>query len=170
MGTDLPLDELDYSYAPRPPDPLAPAIDRHMWEMALLRPCSNRTFCGIDLTFCPLSLFHDCIEPLPLDSSVFLPKIPQKHSEWLLKTPETDYAWGIQTKEEPYFILLVCYHLLIFAGPFVFWAWWLSYEHAQTGIWDLQNASVPATIVGVLLSLFWSVAHPLRILDSQRLK
>lgn len=78
-----------------------------------------------------------------------------------------DYAWGVIAKEEPYMIILVIYHLVMFAGPFGFWAWWLTSQHAQTGVWDLQNAAVPATVVGVLVSLFWSAAQPLRVFDAR---
>lgn len=166
VGTDLPSCPIDYSYDPRPPNPLAPGVDKHMWELALLRPC-KRPFSCVGLPFCILSCFHDCGPNFPAGSNIFLPKIPQKHSRWLIETPEMDYAWGVIAKEEPYMIILVIYHLVMFAGPFGFWAWWLTSQHAQTGLWDLQNAAVPATVVGVLVSLFWSAAQPLRVFDAR---
>ncbi len=160
-GPDLPTCPIDYSYDPRPPNPLAPAIDKHIWELALLQPCRG-VFLGLKLPFCPLSWFHDCMPPLPTGSNIFLPKIPQKHTEWLLKTPDIDYAWGAKAVEEPYLIILIMYHVLMFAGPFGFWGWWLTFEHARTGQWDLQDAMVPATVVGISVSLFWSAAQPLK--------
>ena len=42
------------------------------------------------------------------------------------------------------------YHLLILALPFGFWGWW---QATHPG--DLQNASVPVTVVLTMLSLFW---------------
>jgi hypothetical protein len=135
-----------------------------MWELALLRPC-NRTLLGVRLPICPLSWFHDCIQPHSAGSLLFLPAIPKKHTEWLLKTPDIDYAWGIVAKEEPYLIILVIYHFLMFAGPFGFWAWWLA--QGEGGAWDLQDAAVPTTMVGVLVSLFWSAAQPLGFFDSR---
>jgi hypothetical protein len=42
-------------------------------------------------------------------------------------------------------------------------------RHIQTGICDLQNGAVPAAIIAVFSSVFWSVTHPLRFLDNPRL-
>jgi hypothetical protein len=42
------------------------------------------------------------------------------------------------------------YHILILALPFGFWGWW---QATHPG--DLQNASVPVTVVLTMLSLFW---------------
>ena len=93
---------------PCPPDPLVPAVDKHMWELALF-PWTPQ------LPFGPLSWFHGCILPLP--------GIPQKHSRWLIKTSDTNYARGIKTIEEPCILILAAYHVLMLAGPF--WLWGL---------------------------------------------
>ncbi|OAL38123.1 hypothetical protein AYO20_02575 [Fonsecaea nubica] len=165
-GPDLPSCPIDYSYDPRPPDPRAPALDKHVWELALLRPCRGATL-GVNLQFCLLSWLHDCLPPLGAGSNIYLPTIPQKHSEWLLKTPGIDYAWGIKAVEEPYIIILIMYHVLMLAAPFGFWAWWLVFEHARTGQWDLQDASIPVSVFLVLLSLFWAAAKPLKVFDTR---
>lgn len=55
---------------------------------------------------------------------------------------------------------MVVYHVLILAGTFGVWGWWMRVHPG-----DLQNAAVPLTTVAVLLSLFWSVAGVLRILS-----
>ncbi|KIW79955.1 hypothetical protein Z517_06570 [Fonsecaea pedrosoi CBS 271.37] len=165
-GPDLPSCPIDYSYDPRPPDPRAPALDKHVWELALLRPCRGATL-GVNLQFCLLSWLHDCLPPLGAGSNIYLPTMPQKHSEWLLKTPGIDYAWGIEAVEEPYIIILIMYHVLMLAAPFGFWAWWLVFEHARTGQWDLQDASIPVSVFLVLLSLFWAAAKPLKVFDTR---
>jgi hypothetical protein len=66
-------------------------------------------------------------------------------------------SWGIQAQHAISALRVVLYHLVIFAGTFGFWAWWLA-THPS----DLQNAAVPLTTVAMLLSLFWGSAGILK--------
>jgi hypothetical protein len=60
-------------------------------------------------------------------------------------------AWGLQAHFSISAMLVFIYHLLMIAGAVAFWGWW---ELRHPG--DLQNATVPLSIVAVFLSLFWS--------------
>jgi hypothetical protein len=63
---------------------------------------------------------------------------------------EKSYAWGLEARHEISSIYVAFYHLLILALPFSFWGWW---QTTHPG--DLQNASVPVTVVLAMISLFW---------------
>ncbi|KAI1622528.1 hypothetical protein EDD37DRAFT_651800 [Exophiala viscosa] len=166
---DLPEDEVEYTYSPRPPEVTvsAPGITKHMWQHAL-HPCDGRLM-GLTLGFCALGWFHDCVEYFNPDSSEYIVRIPKKHSEWLVETEGIDDAFGILTKEEPSILYVLVYHVLILAGPFAFWGWAMPRESRQDGSWDLQNPSVPVTIALSLLSLFWALAYPLKMFRDPKL-
>src|SRR5579862_5134277 len=59
------------------------------------------------------------------------------------------FAWGIQTRYSISFFHVVIYHVLMLPMLFGVWIWW---QHKHNG--DMQNASIPFTIVLTLLSLF----------------
>jgi hypothetical protein len=59
--------------------------------------------------------------------------------------------WGLVAVERISFARVSVYHLLMLSGPFAFWFLWLYYWQNTT---DLQNASVPLSVVCTLLSLF----------------
>ncbi|KAI1613913.1 hypothetical protein EDD36DRAFT_473920 [Exophiala viscosa] len=160
---DLPEDKLEYTYSPCPPQITvsAPGITRHMWQHAL-RPCDRRMM-GLALGFCASGWFHDCVESLNPGSTEYIVRLPKKHSEWLIDTEGIDDAFGILTKEEPSILYVLVYHIVILAGPFAFWAWTMPREGRQDGSWNLQDPSVPVTVVLALLSLFWALARPLKL-------
>jgi hypothetical protein len=86
-------------------------------------------------------------------------RIPKRKSALEIKIGSLEFAWGVQTQHTISLMGLVVYHLLILAGTFGFWGWWI-WMHPG----DLQNAAVPLSTVAVLLSLFWSTAGVLKIL------
>lgn len=63
------------------------------------------------------------------------------------------YAWGLEAKYEISAAYVFLYHVLIAIIPFGLWGWWMR-KHPN----DLQGASVPATRVFVMVSLFWSAS------------
>lgn len=160
---DLPVDKLEYTYSPCPPQITvsAPGITRHMWQHAL-RPCDRRMM-GLALGVCASGWFHDCVESLNPGSTEYIVRLPKKHSEWLIDTEGIDDAFGILTKEEPSILYVLVYHIVILAGSFAFWAWTMPREGRQDGSWNLQDPSVPVTVVLGLLSLFWALARPLKL-------
>jgi hypothetical protein len=137
---DLPVpdDEL-YEYSPRPATEIPP-IQRHEFEYALL-PCCNSP--------CPLSTFHDCVEPRCGDLA--LKRIPKRKRELELTVNTRELAWGLQAHYKPHVLLVFLYHVFFLLGPFAFWGWWQA-AHPN----DLQNAALPFTVVVTLISLFWS--------------
>lgn len=106
---------------------------------------------------CPLALIHDCIE-IPGDKFA-IQRIPKRKEALLVKVNAPEFAWGIEARNSISLVGVFTYHILILAGPFIFWGWWLRYHPG-----DSQNGSVPITIVTVLLSLFWASAGILNIL------
>jgi hypothetical protein len=96
------------------------------------------------------SLLHECLPRL--NTTRAIKRIPKKKSPF--DTSSTDdknaYAWGLEARHEISAAYVAFYHLLILALPFSFWGWW---QARHPG--DLQNASVPVTIVLTMLSLFW---------------
>ncbi|KAF2462719.1 uncharacterized protein BDR25DRAFT_347630 [Lindgomyces ingoldianus] len=137
---DLPT-SLEYKYAPRPPHAENPPIPQHEFDMhlhACVQPCI-------------WSRFHDCMPEL--NTTIVLESIPKKVSQFDVDSDQVvdAYAWGLEAKYAVSAMYVAIYHLIIFAFPFGFWAWWL---HGHPN--DLQGASVPATIALGLLSLFWS--------------
>lgn len=67
-----------------------------------------------------------------------------------IRSNNLEFAWGIQARHTISALMMILYHLLILAGTFGFWAWWLVI-HPN----DLQNAAVPFATVVMAIPLFW---------------
>ena len=117
----------------------APPISRHEFEMRLSS-CQPG---------CKLRWLHDCF--LSDESNNVIRHTPKKRNIFLYDTHARDEAWGLHAVHHISFLYILSYHLLIIAGPFVFWGWWLGKKPA-----DWQNASVPFAMLLGSLSLFWS--------------
>lgn len=137
---DLPTHQ-DYQYSPRvgSADARNPPISPHAFE-SLLHACCDP---------CTWPIPHDCMPPPA--SVIYLERIPKRKRSF--ETDQASPIWGFETVFSPSLAHIFAYHCLMVIGPFAFWAWWLK-EHPD----DLQNASVPATLVLAALSLFWSSA------------
>ena len=80
-----------------------------------------------------------------------LEQLPRRRKRWDYHLEEeTDEAWGIHVVFAVSFLRVMIYHILILAGPMIFWGLWI-----QKWPRDWQNASIPFFDVVVLLSLFW---------------
>lgn len=132
-------EDIVYEYQPRPPAAEDPPILPHEFELALSA-CSSK---------CPLSAFHDGVQP-PIGTFA-IERIQKRKGMMQVHGDSPEFSWGIQAQHVISFCRMILYHILIFAGTFGFWAWWLV-KHPN----DLQNAAVPLTTVAVFLSLFWS--------------
>ena len=132
-----------YEYNPKPPQ-ADPPISRHEFEMAF---ASCDSPCGSP---CLLAPFHDCVEPMW--GNEVLNAIPKRKTALEIKKIGREEIWGIQAQYRPSIVYAVLYHLLIIAGTFGIWGWWLS-RHP----YDLQSAAVPVTLALGLFSLFWSL-------------
>lgn len=140
---DLPTDK-EYVYTPRPPTATNPPISLHEFQVRL-NACEAS---------CPWRWFvlHECIPQLDTCTSIIcFPKTRHKALTTSSPVQPTDVAWGLEAKHRISAAYVFIYHVLIVAGPFAVFGWWMS---VHTG--DQQNAGVPIIIVLSLLSLFWS--------------
>jgi hypothetical protein len=87
----------------------------------------------------------------PPTGVVHLDRIPKRSRCFERETSSP--IWGLEAVFAASFAYVLIYHFVIVAGPFAFFAWWLKF-HPD----DLQNASIPLSIVLGALSLFWSGA------------
>jgi hypothetical protein len=117
-----------------------------------LNACGNFCSWALSKHYVPIlgSIFHDCLPRLNTKRAI--ERIPKKKSPF--DTSSTDdkkaYAWGLEARHEISAAYVAFYHLLILTLPFGFWGWWQA-THPS----DLQNASIPVTVVLAMLSLFW---------------
>lgn len=137
---DLPLLQ-EYLYKPRAPaaDARNPPISPHLFQ-ALFYTCPSP---------CTWRIPHECIQAPP--GSMHLERIPKRS-----KSFERDMdspIWGFEAVFAVSHIYVLAYHCIMVTGPLIFWVWWLNIHPG-----DLQNASIPMTIILACLSLFWSSA------------
>src|SRR5579871_716724 len=134
---DLLTDKV-YDYSPRSGDPSAknPPISPHLFH-ALFYTCFSP---------CNWPIAHDCLAPPSGDE--ILHRIPKRNR--CFKNDQTSPIWGLETVFAVSFAYVFVYHCVMVAGPFAFFGWWLI-AHP----YDLQNASIPVTVVLGALSLFW---------------
>lgn len=137
---DLPTHE-DYRYTPRAgaKDARNPPFSRHTFE-ALVYACPSP---------CTWLIPHDCL--WPPSGHTFLARVPKRTKSFM--EDQTSPIWGLEAVFAVSFAYVLFYHCLMVVGPLAFWGWWLS-VHPD----DLQNASIPFTVVIGALSLFWSGA------------
>ncbi len=98
-----------------------------------------------------LCLIHECRGRNHCGKYRVLDRLPKRQRKWEIdRDEEKEEAWGLNAVSAVSFYKVTLYHMLILAGPTVFWGLWL-----KKGPTDWQNASVPFFAVVVLLSLFW---------------
>lgn len=95
--------------------------------------------------------FRSCRKPCRIKNDA-LEKIPKRDREVIEEGDAREEFWGLLVVEEIQFLRVFAYHVTFIAGPFVFWALWLTVM-GHPG--DLQGASVPFTVALGLMSLFW---------------
>lgn len=151
-GKELPVHP-DYDFQPRPPHASLPPIHPHIFDMAF-------NGCGSN---CWIPLFHDCFE---IDEEGLTNRIPKKKSPFDVDSRDLSerYAWGLQARYRISGLRVMLYHILILVVPFILWGWWLK-NHPD----DIQSASIPLTVILMLISLFWSATGILKAArDSSR--
>ncbi|KAH6963705.1 hypothetical protein DER45DRAFT_479311 [Fusarium avenaceum] len=139
-GQDLPkANDVDYEYAPKPPQASIPPVHPHVFEAAF-NSCAGGK-CRYPFPF------HDCYE---FEETAYIQRIPKKKTP--LSSGVNDVPiWGLEARHCISCIHVILYHLLILIPPFALWGWWLSL-HPD----DIQSASVPMTVVLAMISMFWS--------------
>ena len=133
---------LAYEYNPRHSQ-ADPPISRHEFEMAFASydsPCGNP---------CLLAPFH-CVELMCGNEA--LNAIPKRKTALEIKKIGREEIWGIQAQYRPSIVYAVLHHLLIIAGTFGIWGWWIT-RHP----YGLQSAVVSVALAPGLFSLFWSL-------------
>lgn len=137
---ELPSDK-DYHYDPRAGerDVRNPPISPHHFQ-TLFYACPSP---------CTWPFPHDCITLIA--NTANLARIPKRTREF--EKDQSSPIWGFETVFAVSFSYVLAYHVVMVAGPFIFWGLWMKF-HPD----DLQNASVPITVVIGALSLFWSGA------------
>lgn len=78
-----------------------------------------------------------------------LERIPERVSSF--QHDMTVDIWGLSTVHDVSFAYVSFYHCLMVLGPLILFAYWM-----ETFPQDLQNASVPMSLILGALSLFWS--------------
>ncbi|KAF5631440.1 hypothetical protein F52700_6843 [Fusarium sp. NRRL 52700] len=139
-GQDLPkASDLDYDFAPKPPQASIPPVHPHVFEAAFNSctggKCRNP------------SPFHDCYE---FKETTYIKRIPKKKTPLSPGTIDIP-IWGLEARHCISCFHVIMYHLLILIPPFALWGWWMS-RHPD----DIQSASVPMTVVLAMISMFWS--------------
>ncbi|KAK8874992.1 hypothetical protein PGQ11_005506 [Apiospora arundinis] len=133
---DLPTHD-DYKYRPKGQDAKNPPISQHMFDVMF-------NSCDIG---CNRMLPHDCFQPPGgMDQ---LERIPKRVRSF--QRDMTVEIWGLSTVHDVSFAYVSFYHCVMVIGPLVFYACWM-----ETFPQDLQNASVPISLVLGALSMFWS--------------
>jgi hypothetical protein len=141
----------DYDYFPRYPEAQNPPVSQHEFSVHF-NACGDSCSWALSKNYVPIlgSILHDCLPRQNTKRAI--KRIPKKKSPF--DTSSTDdekaYAWGLEARHEISAAYVASYHLLILTFPFGFWGWW---QATHPG--DLQNASIPVTVVLTMLSLFW---------------
>lgn len=137
---DLPVQQ-DYLYSPRAGDsdsknpPLSPHVFKALYHICPV-PCTR---------WIP----HDCYSA---QAGVFnFVRFPKRAK--CFQKDQSSPVWGLEAVFAVSSARVLTYHLVLIAGPFAFFGWWIG-----THPWDLQNASVPATVAIGALSLLWMIS------------
>lgn len=137
------LANTDYEYQPKPMDNIPP-IPEHEFMTRFYACHKPRPF---------IHLYHKC-RMLGAHSSEILKSLPKKRTELEEAGDKREDFWGIYARE---FISLrwIMFYNFVCVSPLLafFVAWIVPGGHST----DLQNPSVPITMMFSMLSLFWSV-------------
>jgi hypothetical protein len=143
---DLP-NSSEYEYSPRPPDVTVehPGISRHEFEIIV-------RLCITPCLFTSFPILHDCIS-IEENATYIIGRLPKKKTEFQINVQEqrNECVWGIQARYVVSALRVVIIHVIILGVSFGVWIWWQR-KHPD----DLQGASVPLTVAGILVSTFWS--------------
>jgi hypothetical protein len=81
-------------------------------------------------------------------------RIPKRTIPLEFEAQGQEEAWGLHAIEYVSLVHVVVYHIVMLAGPLIFWGLWLWYWGHKA---DLQNALVPLTCMIPILSFFWAL-------------
>jgi hypothetical protein len=122
---DLP-DQQDYKYTPRAGDPDAknPPLSKHLFE-AMYYTCP---------TPCTKWVPHNCSSPP--NTGTIVTRFPKRAKEF--HRDQTSPIWGLEAVFSVSAARIVIYHLIIVAGPFVFFGLWLGARGSPRGFTERE--------------------------------
>jgi hypothetical protein len=126
---ELPSDQRTYEYVPRPPAmPYEGILSKHEWR----------------------DRFHQLIKSRGLHEAV--EKMPKRNCRFQISTHVAgrEFVWGLHARLRISAVMVMMWQIIITLGGWIFMAWWLK---GRSG--DLQNASVPITLIIGALMLLW---------------
>lgn len=133
-----------YEYNPEPMDIIPPITEHEFY---------SRFYACYTPSHSPVHMFHTCRQHTSGHSDA-LALLPKKKTKLEEHGSKRERFWGIYAQEIVCFRWVVAYNLgcmLPMLVLFVLWMLPLGYGK------DLQNASVPATVMVGMLTLFWTV-------------
>ena len=100
-----------------------------------------------------LHWYHRC-KKIGSRSHDLLKLLPKKITELEVGGDQREVFWGLYARERPGLRWILVYNLVCLLPMLVYFLVWISPLGRAT---DLQNPSVPISIMVALLSLFWSI-------------
>ncbi|PKY04628.1 hypothetical protein P168DRAFT_136900 [Aspergillus campestris IBT 28561] len=132
----------EYEYLPRPIDNIPPISEHAFW--CKFYACHKPR---------PYHLHHKCNQRRS-HSNEMLKSLPKKKTELEEGGDKREYFWGIYACENISIRWIIFYNFLCVSPLLAFFvAWIIPQEHGT----DLQNPSIPLSMMCSMLSLFWSV-------------
>jgi hypothetical protein len=125
-----PSNEIAYTYYPKPYHrPYLPPLTRHEWQ----------------------DRFHNLLPRANGINVDALSKLPRRSQRFNLQTYiSRETIWGLHAQVHISAAVVAAWQLVITTGGWVFIGWWLK-DHPD----DLQNASVPITLIIGAVMLLW---------------
>ncbi|KAJ5324219.1 hypothetical protein N7476_002819 [Penicillium atrosanguineum] len=133
----------DYEYQPRPMDNIPP-ISEHEFKTRFYACHKPRPL---------LHLHHEC-RRLGAHSSDILKFLPKKKTELEEAGNKREDFWGIYAREDISLRWIILYNSVCVSPLLAFFFAWIVPQGLGT---DLQNPSIPLSMMIAMLSLFWSV-------------
>jgi hypothetical protein len=134
---------VDYEFQPKPMDSVPPVSEHEF----------NKRFYACHRRQALLHLHYKC-RTLGLQSYDLLKLFPKKRTELEEGGDKREYFWGILAREAVGLRWVFFYNFLCISPMLAFLLVWI-FPLGHNG--DLQNASVPISIMTAMLSLFWSI-------------
>jgi hypothetical protein len=133
----------DYEYQPKPMENIPP-VSEHEFKKRFYACHQPKPF---------LHWYHTCIK-LGLQSSDLLELLPKKKTEFEEGGDKREDFWGIYAREIISLRWVLFYNFICMLPMLAFFIVWVVPRGYST---DLQNPSVPFSMMIGMLSLFWSV-------------
>ncbi|KAK1993483.1 hypothetical protein LX36DRAFT_251500 [Colletotrichum falcatum] len=136
--------EADYEFMPRKMEDRMPPVTPHEFY---------RRFYACNRVRPMLHFYHRCRRPGGWHSRDVLNLFPKKRTKLEEGGEDRRVFWGIYAREAIALRWVLCYNLACTLPMLVLFFQWLSWKGPD----EIQNASVPISVMLAMLSLFWSM-------------